>query len=606
LYSFLKGIGLMKTVIKITARVVIVIVSLLTCTTGICDDGATLFQNKCSMCHRAGSETRAPLPEVLRKKSRQSILTALETGLMKLQGSTLTPDERATLAAYLGTPDTPGVDASAGACAGDPTPMSDALGWNGWGADISNSRFQPAGVAGLNPEQVPKLKLKWAFGFPGASSASAQPTIAGDRVFEGSEDGTVYALDARRGCVIWKFKAQSTIRSTISIGARAAFFGDTQANVYSVSKENGALLWSTRVDDFPTARITGSPALYGDRLYVPVSSGEEGTATQSNYECCKFRGSVVALDIESGKQIWKTHVIPEVPRPTARNSKGVQLWGPSGAAVWSAPTLDPSRHAVYVAVGNNYSEPPSKFSDAVLSLDMDSGKVLWSKQLTAGDRWNLACVNADKTNCPEGAGPDYDFGSSPILRSLAGGHALVIASQKSGAVYALDPDRRGKLVWQSQVGHGGLLGGIEFGGAADERYLYYPLSDWLENDPLVGGGLFALRIDTGAKIWSAPPFKPACVGQAGCSAAQIAPVTAIPGVVFSGSMDGHLRAYGATDGSLIWDFDTVKDFQTTNGVKAHGGSLNQSGPTIAHGMLYVTSGNFMPGNVLLAFSVDGK
>ena len=525
---------------------------------------------------------------------------------MKPQAAGLTSEERASVATYLGTPEGSTIAPSVGACAGDRRPMSDAPGWNGWGGDLTNTRFQTALISGLNHDQVPKLKLKWAFGFPGASSASAQPVVLRGRVFEGSEDGTVYALDALTGCVIWKFKAQAMIRSAISVGERAAYFGDVQSNAYAVSIESGNLLWTTKVDDFPSARITGSPALFAGRLYVPVSSGEEGTAMDPHYECCKFRGSVVALDVETGKQLWKTYIIPDAPQPTTRNSKGTQLWGPSGAAVWSAPTLDPKRKAVYVAVGNDYSEIGTKFSDSVLSLDMNSGKVLWSHQLTTGDRWNLACVNPDKTNCPVDAGPDFDFGAPPILKSMPGGRSLVIAGQKSGAVYALDPDREGKLVWQAQIGHGGLLGGIEYGGAADEHYLYYPLSDWVEKDPLAGGGLFALRIDSGAKIWSAPPVKPACVGQAGCSAGQLAPTTVIPGVVFSGSMDGHLRAYSARDGTLLWDFDTAKDFPTVNGVKAHGGSLSQSGPAIAHGILYVTSGNSMPGNVLLAFSVDGK
>ena len=584
----------------------LLLVLLLVCSPAFPQDAAILFKDKCSVCHQAGSGTRAPLPEVLRRMSRKSILNALEIGRMKPQAAGLNQEQLEAIANYLGMPDTPALTTSFGDCAGDPRPMSDAPGWVGWGGDIANTRFQPANSAGLDPAQIAKLKLKWAFGFPDASSASAQPSITGGRVFEGSEDGTVYALDAASGCTIWKFKAKSMIRSAISVGAHAVFFGDVQANVYSLNRENGTLLWITQVEDFPTARITGSPALFGDRLFVPVSSGEEGSAIDPSYECCKFRGSVVALGIESGKQSWKTYVIPDAPRPTTRNSKGTQMWGPSGAAVWSAPTMDPERKRLYVAVGNDYSEPGTKFSDAVLALDMDSGSILWSRQFTAGDHWNLACVNPDKANCPKDAGPDFDFGASPILASLPGGRRLLIAGQKSGNVYALYPDRQGKLAWKSKIGRGGLLGGIEFGGAADGENVYYPLSDWVERDPTAGGGLFALRIETGKRVWAAPPFKPGCSSSPGCSAAQLAPTTVIPGIVFSGSMDGHLRAYRSTDGNVLWDFDTAKEFETVNGTKAHGGSLSQSGPVIANGILYVTSGNSMPGNVMLAFSVDGK
>ena len=580
---------------------------LLASAVGFGSDGAAIFQNKCAVCHRAASGTRAPLPEVLRRMQRRSILTALENGLMKQQGASLSPEDRAAVAAYLGAPDVEPVKESAGVCSASPGPMSRNIGWNGWGADLSNSRFQSAAIAGIDIQKVPKLKIKWAFGFPGASSAVAQPTVVGGRVFMGSEDGTVYSLDARSGCIIWKFKAQAMVRAAVSIGEGRAFFGDVAGNIYALNAESGELFWKTLVDPHPAARITGAPLLYAGLLYVPVSSGEEGSGMDPAYPCCTFRGSVVAIEIKSGKQIWKSFVIPETPQPTRRNSKGTQLWGPSGAAVWSAPTLDVSRNAVYVAVGNSYSDPPSKFSDAVLAFDMNSGKLLWSRQITAGDQWNLACINPDKTNCPPNAGDDVDFGASPILKSLPHGHALIIVGQKSGVVSALDPDMKGKIVWQARIGRGGLLGGIEWGGAADERSVYFPLSDFQEAKPEAGGGLFALRIDTGAKTWYAPPARPACLGRPGCNAAQIAPATVIPGVVFSGSMDGHLRAYSTTNGTVIWDVDTLKDFPTVNGVAAHGGSLNATGPTIAEGMLYLSSGyGGIPGNVLLAFSVDGK
>lgn len=579
---------------------------LLACSTGFAGDGALLFNRKCAACHRAGSGTRAPIPEVLRRMSRGSILSALETGLMKTQGAGLTPGERALVANYLGTRDAAPAGPSAGACTAAPMPLSRLGGWNGWGADVTNSRFQSAAEGGLAPAQVPQLKLKWAFGFPGASSAVGQPTVMGGRVFMGSEDGTVYSLDARTGCTIWKFKAPAMVRTAISISKHGAYFGDVNGVIYALSADNGTLLWQTRVESHPAARITGAPLLYAGRLFIPVSSGEEGSGMDPAYPCCTFRGSVVALEVESGRQIWKSYIIPEAPRPTRLNSKGTQLWGPSGAAVWSAPTLDVTRKAVYVAVGNSYSEPASKFSDAVLALDMNSGKILWSRQLTAGDQWNLACVNPDKTNCPPSPGGDVDFGASPIFRSLPDGRALVIVGQKSGVVHALDPDHKGEIVWQTRIGRGGLLGGIEWGGAADEHLVYFPLSDFEDSNPQAGGGLFALRIETGEKIWYAPPATPACLKIQGCSAAQVAPVTVIPGVIFSGSLDGHLRAYSTADGSVIWDMDTLKDFPTVNGVAAHGGSLNATGPTIAQGMLYVNSGYGMPGNVLLAFSVDGK
>jgi polyvinyl alcohol dehydrogenase (cytochrome) len=317
---------------------------------------------------------------------------------------------------------------------------------------------------------------------------------------------------------------------------------------------------------------------------------------------------VVALDTISGKQIWQAYTINEVAKPTRKSAQGVQYWGPSGAAVWSSPTADLKRHAIYVTTGNNYSNPPTDTSDSIIAFDMNSGRKLWSRQLTANDLWNSGCVAEQKDNCPDPRGEDFDFGAPPVLKSLSDGRDILLLTQKSGMVYALDPGRGGKLLWQQRVGHGGPLGGVQWGGAADNRYAYVPLSDYDDTNPLAGGGLFALDLRTGKQVWHVAPVKPACADQLGCSAAQMAPPTAIPGVVFAGSLDGHLRAYDTRNGNLLWDFDTAHPFSTANGVQARGGSLNGARPTVVGGMVYVNSGytNAMAGNVLLAFSADSK
>jgi len=262
------------------------------------------------------------------------------------------------------------------------------------------------------------------------------------------------------------------------------------------------------------------------------------------------------------------------------------------------------RHAIYVTTGNNYSSPATGLSDAVIALDMNTGKRLWSRQFTPKDLWNSGCVAERKDSCPEHRGDDYDFGAPAILQTLVNGRDLLLVAQKSGVVYALDPAAEGKPLWQSRIGKGGPLGGIEWGGAADRRLGYFPLSDFDFDKPIMGGGLFALDLRTGKEAWHAEPVRPGCLGKYGCSAAQMAPPTAIPGVVFSGSLDGHLRAYDARDGAILWDFDTAREFQTTNGIRAHGGSMNASGPAIVDGVLYVNTGytNAMDGNVLLAFA----
>jgi polyvinyl alcohol dehydrogenase (cytochrome) len=573
-------------------------------------DGAALFAKRCASCHREGNDMRAPEPQALREMSKSTILGALDSGRMKWEAKSLNKAEKAALAEYLGKSDTTLLANMSGYCARDLDPPADPPIWSGWGGDPHNTRFQSARSAGLDLERVKNLKVKWAFGFPGAAATFGQPTSFAGKLFVGSEDGTVYALDAATGCTWWLFRASATVKTAISVGnkGRTVFFGDTNGYIYALKVSDGSVSWKMHPESHPAARITGSPLLVGKVLYVPISSGEEGAAADPHYPCCTFRGSVVALDTNSGKQLWKTYTISEAAAPTRKNSLGVQYWGPSGAAVWSPPTVDLKRHTLYVATGNNYSYPATATSDAILALDMNSGEWLWSRQLTPKDLWNSGCVAEQKDNCPESRGDDFDFGAPPILKTLPNGRDVLVLGQKSGFVYALDPDDHGGLLWRSRIGHGGPLGGIQWGGASDNRRAYFPLSDYDDQNPLAGGGLFALNLVNGKQIWYAPAPKPACTSAFGCSAAQMAPPTVIPGVVFAGSLDGHLRAYDTRDGKVVWDFDTVQQFSTTNGVQAHGGSLNGAGPTIVGGMVYVNTGytNAMAGNVLLAFSADSR
>src|SRR3954463_2232292 len=548
-------------------------------------DGAALFVQRCAGCHSPGNDMRAPQPAALHLMSQRFILAALNSGRMKFEAKGLSKAQKLAIASYVAAPDSP-VVAFTGYCARDLDPPAHPPVWNGWGADPGNSRYQSRRTAGLDRSGVSNLKLKWAFGFPGAAATFGQPTSYAGRLFVGSEDGTVYALDAATGCLWWMFKASATVKTAISVGdgGNAAFFGDTNGNVYALKVADGSVIWEVHPDPHPAARITGSPLLVGIRLYVPVSSGEEGASADPDYPCCTFRGSLVALDTATGKQGWKSYTIDQAPKPTRKGVQGTQYWGPSGAAVWSTPTADVKRRAIYVTTGNNYSGPATSMSDAVVAFDLDSGKKLWSRQFDPRDLWNSGCVSDRKGNCPEPHGDDYDFGAPPILQHLAGRDVLVLA-QKSGMISALDPDQQGAILWQTRIGKGGPLGGVEWGGAADNRYAYFPLSDFDFDNPAVGGGLFALDLRTGKQRWRVDPVKPDCLGQYGCSPAQMAPPTAIPGAVFSGSLDGHLRAYDTRDGSVIWDFNTAQEFRTTNGIKAHGGSMNGAGAAIVDGVL---------------------
>jgi polyvinyl alcohol dehydrogenase (cytochrome) len=585
---------------------------------------AALFDTHCATCHSGAADSRAPGRQNLSLSAPAAILRALTTGPMQVQGARLSADERRALAEYLaGRPlADPATSPPQGRCASSP-PMADPAGsprWNGWGVDIANRRFQPAAQAKLAAADVPRLELKWAFGFPDATSAWSQPVVAAGRLFVGSQNGLVYSLDAKTGCTYWAFSASAAVRSAISIvprrggaGGHAAFFGDMAGNVYAVDASTGTEIWRRRVDDHQIARITGAPTYHDGRLYVPVSSLEEASGGNPKYECCTFRGSVVSLDAETGAVRWKTYVLDD-PKPLGRNAAGVMAWGPSGAAIWNAPTLDLKRRTVYAATGNQYTGPERQAGDAVVAFNMDTGALEWTRQLLPKDIFVGGCVpNSPGPRCPEELGPDFDFGNSPILVSLQGGRDLIVIGQKSGVGWAIDPDRRGELVWQYRASRGGLNGGMEWGSAADDQHAYFPVSDvpwpgFPTAEPLVPGGLHAVRLDTGQAVWVAPPQKPRCSPPGrGCDAGQIAAITVIPGIVFSGANDGTLRAYRTSDGTVVWEFDSNRTFETVNGVKATGASMNGAGPTIVDGMVYVNSGYSNPvsraGNVLLAFGL---
>ena len=473
-----------------------------------------------------------------------------------------------------------------------------ATGWNGWGAGLSNARFQDARAAGLRAADIPRLKVKWAFGFPGVRSVLGNPSVVAGRVFIGVDTGDVYALRADSGCQLWSFKADAGVRTAPTVSAAVAYFGDLRANVYAVDANTGKQSWKVKVEEHPAARVTGAPQLFEGKLYVPVASGEEGAANNAKYPCCTFRGSVVALDAATGKQVWKTYVIEDEPKPVRKTPGGVQLMAPSGAGIWSPPTIDPKRRALYVGTGDAYSEPADKANDAIVALHLDTGKILWIAQDTQNDAWTSGCGGPNqRETCPEHLGPDHDYGSPPMLKKLANGKEILVAGQKSGNVWGHDPDNKGAVLWRTAlVRNTTEFGGkIVWGGASDDQTGYFGLGP---------GGIGAVQLRDGERKWFAE-LKP--VAGMETHPGQDGPLTAIPGAVFSGSWDGVLRALNTSNGSLLWEYNTAREHPTVNGVAAKGGSMGAAGPVVSGGMLFVPSGyigvrNGIPGNVLLAFA----
>jgi polyvinyl alcohol dehydrogenase (cytochrome) len=585
------------------------------------DRGARAFQEICAKCHERGIG-HAPAVPTLRQMTPASIYRVLTVGSMRAQAEAVSDADKTAVAEYLA-----GKNVSAGnklsppECKGlaaefdfDEPPVFPA-----WGLAVTNTRYLTNDLAGINPENLGRLTLKWALGVAGGTRMRSHPALAGGAIYVGSDDGTVYALDRQTGCARWLFQAATEVRTAIIVdpfspgdhsATPLAYFGDLVGNFYAVNAINGRIVWRDHVDAHPSTTLSGSPVLFKDRIYVPVSSLEEG-ASDPRYPCCTFRGSIIAYDARTGRRIWQTYLMKE-PSPQGINVAGAKMYGPSGAAIWNTPAVDEARGLLYFGTSDNYSSPANAISDAIVVLDLATGKVKWSYQATRNDAWNGGCMVAGREICPRENGPDYDFGASMILARTEEGKQLIVAGQKSGWVYALDPDTH-TLTWKTKVGRGGIMGGVYFGMATHGNALFVPISDppdgYTYAEP-ARPGLYALDLRTGRFIWKAPNAEGKCAGRdLTCSPGIAAAPTVTDDLVLTGGSDGWLRFYDSHDGSVRWRYDTTQSVLTVGGGYATGGSMGgATSPLPYHGTLIVESGygfaGRMPGNVLLVFGVN--
>ncbi len=586
--------------------------------------GRPLFQQHCAGCHN-GSVYKAPHVTWLEMMPASSLYESMNEGVMAMQARHLTKQQRIDIVEYLlqerfDPADTASRDFQY--CQGDAAKFNrEDPDYNvGWGHDTS--RFIPAELARLALDDIPRLKLKWAYAFPAASRARSQPSAGMGAIFVGSQDGTVYAFDLETGCIRWTFAANAEVRTGVVLDSSdkskpTVFFGDIIANVYAVDALHGTLLWKVRADDHPSATLTGTPAFHDAVLYVPVSSLEVIAAADPAYACCTFRGKVLALNGRTGERLWESHAIPAAPEHVANTSLGTRIMAPSGAPVWASPTIDAKNRRLYFGTGENYSSPADENSDALIAVDLNTGERLWQHQITPNDAWNVACMMADNPNCPEENGPDHDLGASPLLFEQADGRRLLLLGQKSGTVSAHDPQQQGKRLWSTKIGRGSIQGGVHFGMAMENGRLYVPINDMNNThngdmlDPEAARpGIHAVDALSGEILWRHVQENVCGQGRPACDPGISAPVTAIPGAVFAGHLDGFLRAYDGESGRIIWEYNTVRDIKTVNDIAGRGGSMSGSGSIVADGHLIMNSGYGLyfhePGNVLLVFSVDGK
>jgi len=582
--------------------------------------GDSVYRKSCAGCHDAGIP-RAPQRIVLSYMTPEAIYRALTSGSMSAQGSALSEEEKIAVAQHITNKEFGAAQGmpALNMCKGEhavfdrnqPPPFAN------WGLDKEGTHSVASDLAGIDKDNVGKLKLKWAFGFFGANRARSQPALGGGAIFVGAQDGTVYALDRETGCVRWTYTAAAEVRTGIVLSPwqagdenadPLAFFGDFAGNAYAVEAFTGKLVWKVEADTHPAAVITGTPSLDDGMLYVPVSSLEEASAASPAYRCCTFRGSVLALDARTGAEKWRTYMVGQ-PTQQPPEADGTVFLGPSGVAVWTAPVIDDARGLLYVTTGDNYTNPATELSDALVALDLKTGEIKWHNQVTKGDAWNVACY-VRTGNCPENEGPDFDFGAAPILAKGKDGKQYILAGQKSGIAYAFDPDTH-ELLGQVRLGRGGAAGGIHFGIAAAAGRLFAPVSDLSTGEPgdfPLSPGVYALDIASGDRLWDAPS-PDTCGERKQCIKGYGAAISATPELVFAGSDDGHLRIFDVATGKVLWDFDAVRDFETVNGVAAHGGAFSGgSAPIVEGGQLIVPSGygfaSKMPGNVLLVFEAE--
>jgi len=480
---------------------------------------------------------------------------------------------------------------------------------NGWGIDKKNHRFISEADAGITKTNLATLQVKWVFALPKTKAPHTQPFITPDTVFIGDEPGLVYALDRETGCEKWRFDAESTVRTAIRFMTYAGerqqrnviTFGTADGEVFAIDPVTGKQLWRITADEHSKAMVSGSSIDHNGVIFQPVSSWEAAWAVNPFYACCIFRSSVIALDPSDGNILWRSYMIKEEPRLIRERFLLPDQYGPSGAPVWSQPTLDVKRNRLYVGTGENYSSPATDTSDAIIALDLETGEMLWHQQFLKSDAWNVACESPLDFNCPDERGVDLDFGAPPILVTVQG-RDIILAGQKSGAVFALDPDKKGKLLWQQKPGTGGKLGGIHFSMGVDEArgVLYVPISDrpvkLLGENPegKPNPSLHAFNITTGKTLWETPA-PDICVDSQGerrkdCHPGLSAAITITENLVVAPSLDGHIRVFDARTGEHIWAFDTGVEFAAVNGGKATGGAIDLGGAYLDNGQLFINAG----------------
>lgn len=626
--------------------------------------GRQVYGEYCAQCHDNNNDAGAPLLESLRKLNSGTIRYSLERGYMKYEARNVPTDELEQLIQWLPEDETTNdawVEESRCPIKQRRVNLENAPRTaTTFGLGPKNHRNQSAADVGLSKADMPDLELAWSVAFPNTPTMRSQPVIVGDTLFIATTDAArMYALDANTGCIKWHYRSDMKLRSSLSFAEAtystpaAIIAGDAAGRVHAVNATTGAALWVTDIALNDLNRITGAPVVLEDRVFAPLSAIEVNYTQYDDYECCQGQGAVVALDLATGEKLWTGRTMPEA-QPVLTGRTGTTQWGPSGAIIWSTPAIDVERNRLYAGTGENTSWPATETSDAVVAYNLDTGERDWVFQATASDIWNYACFRRG-ANCDfpgEYASPDFDFGGSAVLTETSSGRDLIVIGQKSGVVWAIDPDTQ-ELVWSNRVGRGSASGGIHWGVAVDGERVYVPINDrpgGPNDHPAWGPGLHALDLDTGESLWMYKPSIADCeidvepgfttrlprdlamtpiaapmppvdtrvwnnwqpaetTSQPPRQPVQNAPLQrdengrpiqcrlgmspaplVVDGAVVTGTTGGMLRIFDGETGDVLFEYQTNRPYDAVNPVEAHGGGLDSHPYVAANGTLFVQSG----------------
>lgn len=587
--------------------------------------GRAVYEKACAACHDKPEATRSPALSTLQQMRPQQIIYAINEGKMQVQASGLSAEEKGLVTEYLvGMEATDETWIAEMACSADRRKVNtdaDATVAN-FGFNKQNHRHLSRAQAGLSTADFGDLELAWAIGFPGATTMRSQPAVVGSTLFLPVADASkLFAINIDgEPCLQWVYENDVPLRTSASYGQlndgrHVVAFGDLGANTHLVDAKTGEGIWRTHVGSSELTLTTGTPVIHDDKVIVPISQYEISVAANNAHICCTTHGAVTALNAKTGEKIWTTHTMEEA-KPLRDRGDGQMIWGPSGAPIWNSPAIDEKRGLLYVGTGEATSEPAHQNTNSILAMDLEDGSIQWSFQATPDDIFISGCGPGSKSlNCPQPEDTvyrDVDFGASVVIGKAEDGSDLLFAGQKSGTVWALDPDKKGEVVWRRDFGEGSALGGIHWGIAFDGERVFAPINrayTWGVEGP-EKPGIHAVETD-GEVLWSFA-VEPDCSGDrkehmrsCGNNIGMSGAPTVIDGAVVQGSLDGFLRALDAKTGKLLFQFDTSTTFKTVNGVEGKGGAIDSASIVAANGYLFVNSGYGMfgqvPGNVLLAF-----